>query len=197
MTHQQLPSGTTDADRFARSLALLRGPEIQPGDGTLVAADLRALGQALADVRATRLRAVAQAHPGTATVLLGDLEREYGLPDGSRLPTDERQRRLVAKYRARASAARSNVLRTLQALYGAAAIVGVWADSVAGTDPYATFRVIVLVDVAAWADDLSARLGALLDQQLGAHAGWVVTPHVGFLCDDPTGSQCDRDVLAF
>jgi acyl-CoA hydrolase len=54
MTHQALPSGTTSADRIARSLARLRGPEIQPADGTLVAEDLRTQGQSLADARATR-----------------------------------------------------------------------------------------------------------------------------------------------
>jgi hypothetical protein len=87
MTHQPLPSGDSEADRFARALALLRGPEISPADGTLVAEDLRVLGQLLADGRAAVLRAVAQGHPRTATDLLPDLEAEYGLPLGTLLPT--------------------------------------------------------------------------------------------------------------
>lgn len=88
---QALPGGTTKAADRARRLAIWIGPSIRPADGTLVAKDLLALGAELALGHDTVLRAVAQAHPGTATDLLPELEEQYGLPDGTGLATSARQ----------------------------------------------------------------------------------------------------------
>lgn len=197
-----LPSGSTDADRFARALAILRGPEIRAVDGSLVAEDLRVLGQLLADGRARVLLAVDQAHPGRATVdgLITELESEYGLPDGSALPLAERQRRLLAKYRARGAGDRLTLLRTARTVAAEAQIVSIALDDVNDTDPNAVFRFVVLLSEAHWNDEsLKAMLDALLAQQVTGHVGWVLTVGDGpdldaFLCDDAE-SECDRDVL--
>lgn len=195
MTHQPLPSGTTDADRFARSLALLRGPEIQPADGTLVAEELRVLGQLLADGRATILRAVAQAHPRTATDLLPDLEAEYGLPDGSLLPTAERQRRLAAKYLSRAGSSYTAVLATLRALAPEVVLVTIPTAAVEDTDPTAVYRLVILVDTErTLSDSFLAELDQLLAAQAEAAEDWSVGDRLGFYCDDAT-SLCDVTLL--
>lgn len=198
---QALPSGATDADRIARTLARLRGPEIQPGDGTLIAEDLRVQGQMVADGRATIQRAIAQAHPGSATDLLPELEEEYGLPSSGSLPTLDRQRNLLAKVRARGDGSLPALARTVRTLVPDAALVAIAATTVADTDPSAVFRLVLLVALDVLNDDaLRAQLDALLGQQLTGHAGWVYGRGVGpdidpFLCDR-TDSQCDVDLLA-
>jgi len=195
MTHQPLPSGTTDADRFARALALLRGAEIQPADGTLVAEDLRVLGQLLADGRASVLRAVAQAHPRTATDLLPDLEAEYGLPNGSLLPLAERQRRLAAKYLSRAGSSYTAVLATLRILAPEVVLVTIPTATVADTDPTAVYRLVVLVDTArTLSDSFLAEIDQLLAAQAEASEDWAVGDRLGFYCDDPS-SGCDLTLL--
>lgn len=80
MPHQVLPSGATEADRVARSLARLRGPEIQPRDSSLIAEDLRAQGQALALARA--------GPPGSVRLRRGLL----GARPRARRPTPPRRR---------------------------------------------------------------------------------------------------------
>lgn len=201
MTYVALPSGSTEADRFARALAILRGPEITAADGTLVAEDLRVLGQMLADARARTLAAVDQAHPGRATELLSELEQEYGLAVGNGLTVANRQKRLLAKYRARNGGDRPSLLRTLRTVAAEAQIVAVGASRVAGTDPRAVYRFVVLLSEAHWDDTaLRAQRDQLLAQQVTSHATWVHTVGDGpdldpFRCDDPD-SLCDRDVLA-
>lgn len=191
MSHQALPSGATDADRIARALARLRGPEIQPADGTLVAEDLRAQGAALAAARATVLRAIAQAHPSTATDLLPELEAEYGLPDGAGLATSERQQRLLAKHRARGDGSLPAIARTVRTLLPEAALVTIAAADVAHTDPDQVFLLVVLLSLGELDDAaLLAQTDALLAQQLTAHASWTYGRGEGpgldpFLTDDP------------
>lgn len=190
-----LPSGTTEADRFARSLALLRGPEVSAADGTLAAEDLRVLGQLLADGRASVLRAVAQAHPRTATDLLPDLEAEYGLPDGSLLPTSERQRRLAAKYLSRAGSSYTAVLATLRVLAPEVVLITIPAADVARTDPTAVYRLVILVSTEhAGGDALLTEVDQLLAAQTDSSEEWSVGDRLGFRCDDPS-SGCDLTLL--
>lgn len=201
MTDIALPSGTTDADRFARALAQLRGPEVTAVDGSLVAEDLRVLGQLLADARTRILVAIDQAHPGRATEELSELEEEYGVPDGTSLPLADRQRRLLAKHRARNAGDRPNLLRTARTLAAEAQIVSIARADVVGTDTNAVFRFVVLLTEAHWDDEgLRMTLDALLAQQVTGHVDWVLTVGDGpsldvFRCDDPD-SLCDRDVLS-
>lgn len=198
--HQALPSGDTATDRIARTLARLRGPEIQPRDGSRIAADLRAQGAALATARATVKRAIAQAHPSQTTDLLPELEEEYGLPSGAGLPTAERQARLLAKHRARGSGTLQAIARTVRTLVPDAELVTIAAEDVASTDPDAVFNLVILVALSTLDDAaLLAQLDALLGQQLTAHAGWTFgrgdTDDIDpFLTDDPE-SLVELDLL--
>jgi len=198
---QSLPSGSTAADRIARELARLRGPEISPSDGTLVAEDLRAQGGAAALARATIQRAIAQAHPSTATDLLPELEAEYGLPSGSALSTSARQLRLLAKYRARGDGSLNALAVTVRTLVPTATLLAIAAAAVADTAPDAVFNLVVLVPLATMDDaNVLAELDALLGQQVTSYANWTYGRGAGpdidpFLCDR-TDSQCDVDLLA-
>lgn len=198
---QSLPSGSTAADRIARELARLRGPEISPADGTLVAEDLRAQGGAAALARATIQRAIAQAHPSTATDLLPELEAEYGIPSGTALPTSERQQLLLAKYRARGDGSLLALGRTVRTVVPEAVLITIAAADVADTDPEAVFNLVVLVSLATMDDTgISARADALLAQQAPAEVRWTFGRGDGpdidpFLCDR-VDSQCDVDLLA-
>ena len=194
MTHLILPSGDTDADRFAREIALLRGPEVTAADGTVVAEDFRALGGALAGVRTTVLRAVAQAHPGTATDLLDELEAQYGLANGADLSTAARQARLRAKVRARRQGTENAILATLRTVAPTATLQGVaWHETTAY--PRATFRFAIVVPVDTFGSSDRATLQALAEQQAPAYVEPRVTTRVGFRCDDPL-SRCDDTLLA-
>ncbi|MFA9269435.1 MAG: hypothetical protein ACEQSX_01570 [Baekduiaceae bacterium] len=202
---QALPSGATDADRIARTLARLRGPEIQPADGTLIAEDLRVQGGALGLVRATVRRAIAQAHPGTATDLLAELEDEYGLGNGSALSESARQVRLLAKHRARGDGSLLAIATTVRTVVPDAVLLTIAAEDVAGTDPDAVFNLVVLVSLATLNDaGLLAQIDALLAQQLAGEVVWSLGRGDGgddgetlddFLCDDPD-SLVEIDLLS-
>lgn len=199
MTTLALPTGATDADRFARSLATLIGPSITAADGTLIAEDLRELGAALADVRSTIARAIDQAHAATTTDLLPDLESEYGLPYGEGLPTLTRQQRLLAKRRSRGDATRLGIERAVQTLAPDAEVTTNSMDLVEGTDPYAVFQLAVTLG-----DDWSTSLAALLAPMLAIQASAPVTVAIGrsrgFRCafrNSDLDSQCDVDLLAY
>lgn len=199
MTILVLPSGLTDTDRFARALATLIGPSITAADGTLVAEDLRLLGSALADARSVVARAVDQAHPGTATDLLPELESEYGLPLGEGLSTAARQARLLAKKRARGDATRLGIERVVQTLFATGAVQTLAASLVEGTDPYAVYRLVVLLG-EDWPDDdaPSVFLDALLAAQASAHVTWSQGRNRGFRCawrNSTADSRCDVDLL--
>lgn len=194
MTHLILPSGDTDADRFAREIAILRGPEVTPADGTVVAEDFRALGGALAGVRTTTLRAVAQAHPGTATDLLDELEEQHGLANGADLSTAARQARLRAKTRARRRGNEPAVLVTVRTIAPTATLQGVAWSATTGY-PRATHRFAIVVPVATFDSSDRETIVAALGQQSPAHVEPRVTTRIGFRCDDPL-SRCDDTLLA-
>lgn len=192
---QALPSGTTKTDDRARRLALLIGPSIQPADGTLVAADLLALGGLLAYGHDRIAAAVAEAHPGTATELLDDLEEQYGLPNGADLTTAARRIRLLAKVRARREGTENALLATVRTLATTATIQGVsWSATTAF--PRGTFRFAVVVPVATFDDSaLRQQIVEAAEQQKPSHTEARVTTRVGFRCDDPE-SRCDDTLLA-
>lgn len=194
MTHLILPSGTTDADRFARELAILRGPEVTAADGTVVATDFRALGGALAGVRSTVLRAIAQAHPSSASDLLDELEEQVGLANGGDLSTAARRTRLRAKVRARRQGTELAIREAVRTIASAATLQGVaWSATTAY--PRATFRVAIVLPVATFDSGDRATIQALAEQQAPAHTEPRTTTRVGFRCDDPL-SRCDDTLLA-
>ena len=196
-----LPSGSTPADKIARELARLRGPEIDPHDGSLIAEDLRTQGGALALVRATIRRALAQAHPSTATDLLPELEAEYGLPSGDALGTAERQLRLLAKHRARGDGALNALAVTVHTLAPDAVLLPIAAEDVDDTDPSAVFNLVILVPEATMDDaNTLAALDALLGQQVATYAAWTygrgAGPDIDPFLTDRADSACDYDLLA-
>jgi len=194
MTHLILPSGDTDADRFAREIALLRGPEVTAADGTVVAEDFRALGGALAGVRSTVLRAVAQAHPSTASDLLDELEEQHGLANGADMTTAARQLRLRAKVRARRQGTANAILATARTIAPTATLTGVaWHETTAY--PRATFRLAIVIPVDTFDSADRATIQALAEQQAPAYVEPRTTTRVGFRCDDPE-SRCDDTLLA-
>ena len=93
---QALPSEVSVAGDFARQLARLIGPAYQPADGTAIAADLLAIGGALAAARASNLGLLNEAFPDTALQLLPEWEVAFGIPDGTGLSTATRQARVAA-----------------------------------------------------------------------------------------------------
>lgn len=194
-THLILPSGDTDADRFAREIAILRGPEVTPADGTVVAADFRALGGALAGARTTVLRAVAQAHPSSASDLLDELEEQYGLANGADLTTAERRTRLRAKVRARLRGTEAAILATVRTIAPTATLQGVAWSSVTAY-PRATHRFAIILPVATYDDGTSRdTIASAVAQQSPAHVEPRVTTRVGFRCDDSL-SRLDDTLLS-
>lgn len=192
---QALPSGDTKTDDRARRLALLIGPSIQPADGTLVAADLLALGGLLAYGHDRIAAAVAEAHPGTATELLDELEDQYGLANGADLTTAARRIRLLAKVRARREGTENAILATVRTLVPTATIQGVAWSATTGY-PRGTFRFAVVVPTATFDDSTQrGQVAAAAEQQKPAHTEARVTTRVGFRCDDPL-SRCDDTLLA-
>lgn len=192
---QGLPSGTTKAADRARRLALWIGPSLQPSPGTLAEADLLALGTELAAAHDTILRAIAQAHPGSASDLLDDLESQHGLPNGGGLSTTARRTRLLAKLCVRREATENAILATVQTFEPAASIVGVAWTLVATTRPLAVHRFAVVIPVATWNDtETRESIRVAVEQQKPAHTEALITTQVGFYCDDPN-SLTDRDLL--
>lgn len=195
-----LPSGATDADRFARSLATLIGPSITAADGTLVAEDLRELGATLADVRATVARAIDQAHASTTTDLLPEVEGELGLPYAEGLPTATRQARVLAKRRSRGDATRLGIERAVKTLAPDAEVTTNGAALVEGTDPLAAFRLRVTLG-DDWDDGaLVPLLDALLATQASGPVTWTIGRSAGFRCafrNSALDSRCDVDLLSF
>lgn len=201
MTDQALPSGSTEADKIARQLARLRGPEIQPRDGSLIAEDLRVQGGGLAEVRATIRRALAQAHPGTATDMLPELEEEYGLPSGAALATVDRQTNLLAKHRARGDGSIDALGVTVRTLIPGAVLIPIAASEVADTDPTAVFNLVILVPLATMDDaNVLAQLDALLGQQVTSYAAWTygagAGPDIDPFLTDRSDSLVEIDLLA-
>ena len=192
---QALPSGTTKTADRARRLALLIGPSIQPGDGTLVAADLLTLGGLLAYGHDRILAAVAEAHPGSATELLDELEEQYGLANGADLTTAARRSRLLAKVRARREGTENAILATVRTIAPTATLQGVAWSSVTAY-PRATHRFAIILPVATFDDGTSrTTIASALGQQSPAHVEPRVTTRVGFRCDDSL-SRLDDTLLA-
>lgn len=195
MAHLILPSGDGDDDLFAREIAILRGPEVSPADGSVVAEDFRALGNALGNARSTVLRAVAQAHPGQASDLLGELEAQYGLANGADLYITTRQARLLAKIRARREGTEDAILATVRTFAPTATLEGVtWQEAV--FYKRGTHRFAVVVPVAIFDSPTLPLIRASIEQQKPAHTEGRATTRVGFRCDDPL-SRCDDTLLAF
>lgn len=189
------PSENTDAGRVARRLARLIGTSRDFTDATVEGSNALAFGQALDTAADAMALAIAQGFAGEATVLLSELEAEYGHGDGSGLSTADRQARLLAKVRAGRAGTPQEIKRALASLDPSVTVLeNIWS-TVSGTDPSAVYRFGVLVAVATYADpNLLARIRAIIEQMKPGHTQGVVGTASKFKTDDPD-SLTDRDLL--
>lgn len=191
----QLPAEDSPAGVFARGLAVLLGPAFQATPGGPVEALLLGLGDGLAAAHATNTGALDEALADSATALLAEWERMYGLPTRPDLTTAARRDRLVAAVRAARAGTPQDVLTAVRRLDPTATIVETTAAAVALTNPRNVFRFVVVLAAAVWADtELRAAIERLVDRMKPAHTGFGTTVTAVFKCDD-SDSLCDRDVL--
>jgi hypothetical protein len=190
---QPLPSGVALADDFARELAHLHGPALQPADGTLAAEDLRVQGEALAAAHDTLTTAAAELFYPTNTI--AEWEATLGLPIATGAALADRQTRYRAARRVNGNGSRASMLAALRTLDAVADIVPGRCDlQVAGTERY-VFQSAVVVSVATFNNAaLRLQVQSLARKMFPAQVFFNVATQVGFLCDD-AGSLTDRDVL--
>lgn len=191
-----LPTEASAAGDQARRYARALGPAYQAPDGSANAAEFLALGQGLADQRATVARCLDQAFVDTATDLLDELEEEYGLTRRHDLPDADRQARLLAKVRAARAGSPQDLLRAVHAIDPTATLSETTiAAATAGGYPRGVFRFAVVVAAATHADAAKlAQVRALIEQMKPAYTQGCAVVHVGFFTDD-ANSRVDRDAL--
>lgn len=189
------PSENSDAGRIARRLARLIGTSRDFSDTTVEGSNALSMGQALDTAADAMASAIAQGFAGEATVLLSELEAEYGLGDGAGLSTADRQARLLAKVRAARAGTPQEIKRAISAFDSSVTVIeNIWSD-VASTDPAAVYRFGVLIATVTYADpNLLARIRATIEQMKPAHTQGVVGTASKFKTDDPN-SLTDRDLL--
>jgi uncharacterized protein YmfQ (DUF2313 family) len=202
-----LPGEESDAGEFARQLATILGTAYQPADGTVVAADLYALGQALADASAINTSSVAEAFADTASALLSELEVAYGLTPRHDATKADRRAALRAKIRAARAGTPQAILRAVT-LFDVSAVVhentAAAVATAAAAAPTTADALLCRRHVFVWAVEIAAAvyadsakrtaIRAIVQQMKPAHTRVNVCTQVGFYCDDPN-SLVDRDVL--
>lgn len=192
------PTEESAAGDVARLLVKLLGPAHSAPDGSLNAADMLALGGALAAVRDTTLAALAEAFVTSASQLLAELEAAYGLPVRRDLGDDARQARLTAKVRAARAGTPQSIERALRAIDPAATVYENTPTTVPrdAVGERFVFYWSVRLTLAVWTDPASrAAIEALCEQMKPAHTDFglhVNDPDVGFLFDV---SGFDRDAF--
>lgn len=192
------PSAAGVAGDLARQIALALGTAYNHTDGTVNAADALADGDALAAVRAQVVLAMYQAFVNTATVLLDEHERDYGLPIRRDMTNADRQARLVAKVRAARRGSPRSVETALRAITGTATVL----ENLLTAVPIAPdgirrgqWHFGVLIPAAKWADiNIRAQASAIIEQMKPAYTTFALGVTSPFLCDDPN-SLTDRDLL--
>lgn len=196
-TPQVLPTEQSPGGDFARRLLKILGPVIRAKDGTATAAWFLALGDSLATVYATLVRAIDQAFASSASDMLSELEVEYGLDVRPDLSTDDRRARLVAKIRAARAGTEQSIIRALSALSVTVTIAGttcVQAD--AAGEPRLTFRFTVYITDSAYDDTTTlALVNRIVQQMKPAHTGFQIGTGSPFTFDDPLLGRFDRNGL--
>ncbi len=194
------PTEDSPDGEFARKLADAIGSALQASDDTAAAADLLALGGALADARQLLRDALDEAFPDTAYDLLSEWERALGLPAQPELSAQARRDRLVAKVRAARAGTQSDILTAVRALDATASIYEntpatvpqpptPGADDTLFPTPRAGDKRLVFlwalrVAETVWNDStMRARVDALCDQMQPAHTDHSIhtnDPALGF-----------------
>lgn len=194
-----VPSENGVAGDFARELAMLLGTSISAQDGTVAAAMLLGLGDALSALRSTNLKSADQMFASTANDdgTLTDIEALYGVY-ASRADSDTvRQLVLLSKVRAMVSGTPQSIASALRSLNGnnTVTISENTAASVAASDPNGVYRFAALVSSTLTSSPTNlARARAIIEQMKPAHTSGSVTPNLAFKCDD-SNSLTDLTVL--
>lgn len=197
---QPLPSEASPAGDAARRIARLHGPVLQPADGTNIAAEFLALGQALVDAVTVALASIDEAFVDRATQLLAEWEAVHGLDVRPDLTTAQRRTRLVAAARAQRGAMPRRIERAASTVSGALGTTQVLENTVATVLPVdptlrGVFQWALSVPAAAFADaDLLAQFRALVAKMKPAHTRGDVIVNAAFFTDD-SNSLVDRDAV--
>lgn len=196
----ELPGAAT---RLARAWAKAIGPSQRFADGTPAGADAAAMGVALARSELVMRRALREAFIPTATYTLDDWERMLELPTGAALDPAARQRRLLARWRARRGGTPQAIVAAVEALLPEGTVVGLteaaYAD-VVDTVPSLVFVFAITIDDVGpdWTffgeTSVVPAVQAVVAAMKPAHTLCRVTNRVGFYCDDP-GSVTDLTLL--
>ncbi len=187
----ELPGAAT---RLARAWAKALGPSQKFADGTAAGADAATVGVALARHELVLRRALREAFITTAVDTLSDWERMLGLPVGAALDPEVRQRRLLARWRARRGGSPQAIVAAVEALLPTGTSVSLeevaYADVVDTVPSNVFVFAVVIADTGpGWTffgdTDVTPAVQAVLGAMKPAHALGRVTNRVGFRCDDP------------
>lgn len=177
--------------RQGQALARIMGPSLTAKSGSLAAADVLAIGSALARSRQNALAALDEAFLDSTTYLLSDWERMLGLVSGIGLPVSTRRNRLIARWRSLRGGSPKAIIKAVLALFGSTPPSLTLVENTVTNGPYADPRAVfvfalVIPDLALVRDRLTvALIRETVDPMKPAHTRYYVTNKVGFLTDDP------------
>lgn len=179
----QLPSGETTTDAFARELVSLLG--YQAPDGSLLAADARVLGAALAAAYDRLADAAGEAFTTTLDELLSEWEQRLGLPVSPQYTPARRRELATAARRSTGGNTLGVMLAALRAVDATATLIR--SPAAANTTyPRGVFRFTVRLAAAVYDDPaLYARMVSLVERMRPAHYGYEIARGDWFLTDDP------------
>lgn len=189
---QSLPTEQSQAGDFARRLAVILGPSYTPADGTRIAADLLALGGALAGARDTNLAALNEAFVTSAVQLLSELETSYGLTPRPDISVEDRRVRLIAKIRAARAGTPQSILRAIHTYDPTAQLNEVTPNDISprtsdgtypGTDR-GVFHITITLSDAIYANTSTrSEIAAIVEQMKPAHVSYTLATSYGFFAD--------------
>lgn len=197
MISQALPSEATTAGEIARQLAQILGPAYQPADGTVIAAELLAYGDAIAIVLANTLQSINEAFANLSIHLLGEYEVEYGLPVRPDLSNAVRQARIVAKIQAIRRASPNGITTAVRSVVGSLGSVIIYENATSNADfasyPRGVFQFGVTIGTSAWNNyDVRVQAQQIVNQMKPAHTRGDVGASKGFILGT---SLLGRDLL--
>ena len=188
------PSGTSKTDRFARQLARLLG--VPAADGTLNAADLRALGAALAEGHDTFERVLDEMFVASAEELLATWEQALGVVTERSASVATRQATLTAHRRTSGGNSKLRTLTAVQALDSTATLATTPATSLSPATEREVFQWRIILAASVFDNAVTrSRVAAIVEKMKPAHTRGLLAVSDGpFLTDDPA-SLTDRDLL--
>lgn len=188
------PSGTSKTDRFARTLARLLG--VPAADGTLTAADLRALGAALAEGHDTFERVLDEMFVASAEELLAEWERALGVVTERSATVATREATLTAHRRTSGGNSKLRTLTAVQALDSTATLATTPATSLSYATRREVFEWRIILAASVFDNAVTkARVTAITEKMKPAHTRAVLAVSDGLFYTDDPDSLTDRDLL--